>query len=223
MPARRPGRGAGGPPGRDAFTAAEWRFVRRLRTPQAVQKLLHELPYNNETAGETLRSFRGVVRDWTAHCLEAALLAATVLEQHGFPPLLLSLESVDLLDHVIFLFQERGRWGGVAGSRDPGLYGRKPLFTTPRALALSYMDSYVDLTGRVTGFAVADLRDLGGYDWRLSPRYVWKVERWLRDYPHRPLTMSDRRYERLHARYRRYKARFPDRKPVYYPNRSQWL
>jgi hypothetical protein len=85
------------------------------------------------------------------------------------------------------------------------------------------MDAYVDLTGRVTGFAVADLRELGPYDWRLSSRNVWKVERWLVEYPHRRLGMSDRRYRRLHERYRRYKARYPDRKPVYYEDRHTWL
>ena len=35
----------------------------------------------------------------------------------------------------------------------------------------------VDYTGRVTGYALVDLRQLGDYDWRLSDRNVWKVER----------------------------------------------
>lgn len=193
------------------------------RTPRAVQRWLHALPYNHERRGNTLRSLRGVVRHGTVHCLEAALAAAAILEQHGHPPLLLSFESIDLLDHVIFVFREGGRWGAVARSRDPGLHGRKPVFPTPRQLAMSYADAYVDTTGRLTGFAVADLRDLGDYDWRLSPRNVWKVERWLIDYPHRRIGITDRRYAELHARYRRYKARHPDRKPVYYENRGNWL
>ena len=104
--------------------------------------------------GDTLRSFRQVVRRGTAHCLEAALFAACVLEQHGYPPLLMGLESVDLLDHVIFVYRHRGRWGSVARSRDPGLHGRKPVFRSPRALAESYFDPYIDYTGRVTGYSV---------------------------------------------------------------------
>jgi hypothetical protein len=193
------------------------------RTPRAVQRWLHALPYNHETRGETLRSFRGVVRQGRAHCLEAALAAATILEQHGYPPLLLSFESIDHLDHVIFPFRAGGRWGAVARSRDPGLHGRKPVFASPRRLALSYADAYVDMTGRVTGFAVADLRALGGYNWRLSERSVWKVERWLIDYPHQRIGISDRRYQELHRRYQRYKRRYPDRKPVYYANRRVWM
>ena len=99
--------------------------------------------YNTEAKGETAH-FRGVVRTGTAHCLEAALAAAAILEQHRYPPLVLSFESIDLLDHVIFVYQTSSGWGSVARSRDPGLHGRKPLFATPRALALSYAEAYSD-------------------------------------------------------------------------------
>src|SRR5262249_23719859 len=171
---------------------------------------------------ETLRSLRQVLRHRTAHCLEAALAAACILEQHGFPPLVMSLESIDELDHVIFVYRENDRWGSVARSRDPGLHGRKPVFRTARALAESYVDTYVDLSGRITAYAVADLRELGNYDWRLSERNVWKVERFLLDYPHRPVRSSDRRIDRMRERYREFKARFPDRKPLFYDNRNTW-
>src|SRR5512143_4045245 len=98
------------------FTPAERRLIRRLDTPARVQAFLNSLPYNDERgpAGETLRSFREVVRRRTAHCLEAALAAAVVLEQHGYPPLVLSFESVDKLDHVLYAFRQDGRWGAVA-------------------------------------------------------------------------------------------------------------
>jgi hypothetical protein len=216
---------AAGIPDRAAFTRAERALVERLRTPRAVQRWLTALPYNWEKGGETLRSFRGVVRLGTAHCLEAALAAAVVLEQHGFPPLLLSFESQDKLDHVLFAFREDGWWGSVARSRDPGLHGRKPVFPSPRRLAASYMDAYVDGSGRITGYAVADLRDLGDYDWRLSPRNVWKVEKWLIDYPHRRLPMPEARYRRALRRYQRFRARFKDPavRPAYFEGRDTWL
>ena len=140
----------------------ERRLIARLRTPAAVQRYLNELPYNQEPRGR--RDAAQLPRrgpHGCAHCLEAALFAAVVLEQHGYPPLVLSFESIDELDHVIFVYRRRGRWGSVARSRDPGLHGRKPVFATPRALALSYVDPYVDFTGRVTGYAVVDLRGDG--------------------------------------------------------------
>ncbi|MGE3510967.1 MAG: hypothetical protein AB7N65_19020, partial [Vicinamibacterales bacterium] len=182
------------------------------------------LPYNTEPApaGATLRSFRGVVQRGCAHCLEAALFAAVVLEQHGYPPLVLSFESIDQLDHVIFVYRSRGRWGSIARSRDPGLHGRKPVFATPRGLALSYVDPYVDYTGRVTGYAVVDLdREMGRYDWRLASTNVWKVERMLLDFPHRSIRTSDVRYAQLKAWYRRYRERY-GRKPTDYRGRERW-
>jgi hypothetical protein len=212
-------------PPRGAFLPAERRLIERLRTPAAVQRFLNNLPYNTEPppGRAMLRSFRGVVRHHTAHCLEAALAAAVLLEQHGYPPLLLSFESIDELDHVLFVYRANGKWGSVARSRDPGLHGRKPVFATARALALSYVDPYVDFTGRLTGYVVADLRELvGDYDWRLSERNVWKVERALLELPHRPIRSSNRRIDALRARYRAYRARH-GRKPVeYYRGRDKW-
>jgi hypothetical protein len=205
------------------FTPRERRLIARLRSPLALQRYLNRLPYNQEPGGRaTLRSFRGVVRHGCAHCLEAALFAAVVLEQHGYPPRLLSFESSDQLDHVIFAYRHRGRWGSIARSRDPGLHGRRPVFATPRALALSYFDAYIDFTGCVTGYAVIDLRVLGGYDWRLAETNVWKVERMLLEYPHRRIRMSNRRVRSLRKRYRAFRNAFPHRKPVFYEGRDRW-
>ena len=209
---------------RPPFTAAERRLIARLRTPAQVQRFLNSLPYNTEPAPgrPTLRSFRGVVGRHTAHCLEAALAAAVILEAHGYPPLVLSFESIDELDHVIFVYRARGRWGSIARSRDPGLHGRRPVFRTPRDLALSYVDPYVDKTGRITGYAVVDLSVMGEYDWRLSPRNVWKVERVLLDWPHRPIRSSDARIDRLRRKYYAFLEKYPGRKPTDYRGKERW-
>jgi hypothetical protein len=206
------------------FTRAERALIARLNTPREVQRYLNRLPYNNEPHGRaTLRSFRGVVSHGCAHCLEAALFATAVLEQHGYSPLVLSFESIDELDHVIFVYRRRGRWGSVARSRDPGLHGRKPVFATPRALVRSYADPYVDFTGRVTGYAVVNVaEEMGTYDWRLAETNVWKVERMLLDYPHRRIRSSDARVNRLRTRYRAFRAKHPGRKPLWYRHRDTW-
>ncbi len=91
------------------------------------------------------------------------------------------------------------------------------MFATPRALALSYFDPYIDFTGRVTGYAVVDLaKVMGDYDWRLADTNVWKVERMLLDYPHRAIASSDARVDRLRARYRAFHEAHPGRKPIFY-------
>ena len=205
------------------LTAAERRLIARLRTPLAVQRWLNAMPYNTEPGGETLRSFRGVVRAGTAHCFEAALAAAVILEQHRYPPLILSFESIDLLDHTLFVYRAASGWGSVARSRDPGLHGRKPVFRTPRALALSYADEYIDFTGRVKAYAVVNIgHALGHYDWRLSEKNVWRAEQVLLDWPHRRIATSDARTDRLRRRYRAFRETHGYKPWKYYRGRDRW-
>jgi hypothetical protein len=205
-----------------AFTLKEWKIICQHRTPYQVQQFLNELPYNHERKKRTLHSFRWVVRHRSAHCLEAALSAAVILEQHGYPALLLDLHSEDNLDHVLFLYRKNSKWGTVARSRDPGLHGRKPIFDTVRDLVDSYAEPYIDFSGRIVSFGVGNLVDLGHYDWRLSERNVWKVERFLTRMPHRRFHLSNERYLYWQERYVNYMKRYPHRKPLYYFNRSCW-
>jgi hypothetical protein len=211
------------PPPREAFRSQEWSIIERCRRPRQVQSYLRSLPYNWERQGETLRTFRGVVKHREAHCLEAALAAATILEQHGYPPLLLDFESQDRLDHVLFLFQHRGRWGTVARSRDAGLHGRKPVFRSVRQLAMSYVDPYVDNSARLTGYGVADLRTLVRRDWRLSEKNIWALERALIELPHRPLKTSDRRHAAILRQFRAFREKYPERPVTFYVGKETWL
>ena len=206
-----------------SFTTAEWKLIQTLNTPAKVQRYFSSLPYNWEKTGPTLRSFREVIKHREAHCLESAVAAAVILEQHGYPPLLLDLESQDLLDHVLFVFRHNGGWGAIGRSRDIGLHGRKPVYRSLRDLSWSYFDPFVDFSGRLKGYAVTSLYVLGDYDWRFSPRNMRKIEDHLRAIPHRQMRSSDTRYEKLLARFQRYKKRYPDRSPSYYESRAKWL
>jgi hypothetical protein len=210
-------------PSRSEFTAEEWALIRKHRTPEQVQQYLRTIPYNRELSGSTCYSFRRVLRENRAHCLEGALVAAVILEQHGYPPTLISIESQDKLDHVLLLFKRDGLWGSVARSRDIGLHGRKPVFRTVRDLVMSYFEMYIDHTGRITGYGVASLYELGKYDWRFSHRNAFKVERHLQDIPHITIKGSDSRYRRFHRRYIEFHERHPDRSPEYFSNRHLWL
>ncbi len=211
------------PPGRRDFWPKEWAIVRRCRTPKQVQEFLRALPYNWEKKGETLRSFRGVVRHWQVHCLEGALTAATILEQHGYPPLLLDFESQDKLDHVVFLFRQRGRYGAVARSRDAGLHGRQPVYRTLRQLVMSYVDPYVDGSGRILGYGLLDLRTLRRCNWRLSQRNVWAVEQALIKNRHTKVQTSDRRYQAMLRKFLAFRKKYPELPATFYANRNEWL
>lgn len=186
-----------------AYTAKERALIRTLTTPRQVQRYLRALPYNWEA---TLRTFRGSVAAGRAQCLEAVFFAAAVLEHHGYPPTLVDIESEDGLDHVIFLFQHRGKWGSIGRSRDYGLHGRRAVYPSVAALVRSYMDPYVDGSGRIIAYGVAHLDALSPADWRLSPRSVWRVERALIDMPHTDLPTGERRYRRALRRFTAFKA-----------------
>lgn len=211
------------PPTREDFTAEERAVIERCRTPRHTQRWLDSLRYNAEPDGETIRTFREVVRTGAAHCLEGALSAATILGHYGYPPVLLDLESADDLDHVAFLFRQDGRWGCVAKSREPGLGGRKPVYRSVKALALSFYHAYIDETARITAYGVLDLRTLSRVDWRLSSQNVWKVQDVLIEMPHERLEVPGHRYRFWRDRYVRFKARHPDREPTYFPSRGAWL
>lgn len=211
-------------PDRTRFTPAERRLIDRVRTPADAQRFLNGLVYNTEPppGGPQLRTFRSVVATRTAHCLEAALTVTVLLEQHGYPPTVMSLESIDGLDHVIFVYKAATGWGSVAKSRDPGLHGRRPVFRSLRDLAWSYFEPFIDTTGCVRAYGMVDLRVLGRYDWRLSTGHVWKVERLLYEIPHAPLRYSTARADRLRRRYFAFRRRNPGMKPIAYYDRSTW-
>ena len=168
-----------------------------LKTPYQVQKYIRAFPYNK---GNTLYSAEITAIKKTAHCFEASLFAAAVLERHGYPPLVMSLESRDDLDHVVYIFRERGKWGAIGQSREEGLRGRKPVFSSLEALALSYYEPYVDDTGEVWAYQIAHLDDTET-DWRFSRRNVWKAEKYLIDLQHVTIRQSERRYKRLKELY----------------------
>ena len=144
------------------------------------------------------------------------------MEQHGFPPLLLDLMSVDKLDHVLFLFNVNGRWGTIGKSRDIGLHGRKPEYRTIRDLVYSYVDTYVDGSGRIVGYGTADLDKLTDSNWRLSKRNVWTVEKVLIAMPHKRMRTSNIKYRQVLKKFLDFKRTHPHDHFPYY-DRSRWL
>lgn len=195
-------------------------LIRRLKTPAQVQRWIHSLDYN---PADTMRTLKDVARNNRAHCLEAALAAAAILEHHGYPPLILDLESTDLLDHTLFLYRERGGYGTVAMSRDVGLYGRKPVYRTVRALVQSYAIPYIDECAAIKAYGVLDLRTLVNQSWRNSTRNVWYVEDALRRIPHTPFKLSADTVQRWRGRYRAFKKKYSARQPDYYPGQRTWI
>lgn len=182
------------------------KLAQKYKTPKAVQKFIRGLRYNKK---DTLHSALTAIQKKEAHCMEGAFVAAAILEQRGYPPLVVSLESQDGLDHVLFVYKEKGRWGAIGQSRDEGLYGRPPIFRSIRSLVWSYFDPYIDGTGRITAYQLANLNETGA-NWRTSPRSVWKAERFLLEIPHVKLRSSKKRYTKHLKNYKSGKSLPPE-------------
>lgn len=179
-------------------------LAKKLKTPHDVQRFLRKFEYNREENGDTLRSALSALKSKKAHCLEAAFLAAAIMEIKGYPPLVLSLESKDGLDHVIYIFKSRGKWGSIARSRDDGLHGRAPVFRSLRDLAFSYFDPYIDRDGRITGYQEVNLNEMSGIKpeaWCTGKKPGWPIEKYLIDLKHRKLKSSDTRYRKVLKNY----------------------
>lgn len=169
------------------FTPAELRRLRALRTPYGVQRFLDAMPYHLAT---TAWSPRRVLRERTAHCLEAAIFGAAGLRVLGFPPLLLDLEAEHDTDHVIAIFRVNGLWGAVAKSNYSFLEYREPIHRTLRELTLSYFPAYFNLRRERTLRTFSRPVDLRRFDrrgWMTSEESVWYIPEHLLTISHTPL------------------------------------
>jgi len=196
------------------------KLIAKLDSPEKVQHWLRTLEYNKH---ETMRTLPEVVRQHRAHCLEAAMAAAAILGHHGYPPIILDMESADLLDHTLFVYRRRGRWGSVGKSRDVGLDGRKPVFKTIRALVMSYAAPYIDERACITQYGLLDLRTLSDQRWSSSYRNVWYVEEALRHVPHSQLHLMNTFVTKWRQKYLTYKKHHPGMQPDYFPAQGSWL
>ena len=171
----------------DKFHKNELALLRKLSTPEKIQKYLDDLPYNKERQGETCYSPRLVIRHNTAHCFEAALLAAAALRVNGRPPLILDLESVRDDDHVIAVFRTDGHWGAIGKSNYAGLRFRSPVYRTLRELVLSYFEHYYNPRGEKTLRKYSrpvNLARFDSIDWMMSEHPLWAIPEYLCEIKH---------------------------------------
>lgn len=180
------------------FTEEESDIINRCNTPEKVQEFLRSLAYNFDGDKATLMSFRRVVRSRKAHCLEGAMAAASILGQHGYEPLILCMEASDI-DHNIFVFRNRGRWGSIAQSRDQNLLGRDPVHRTVWDLVYSYYPfCYNYFTGdkedlTLRGYSQPISLNRFKQNWVISEQDLWFVENHLYQIPYRFLFPRNKR------------------------------
>ncbi|MGA3161598.1 MAG: hypothetical protein ABSC77_10300 [Terracidiphilus sp.] len=184
--------------------AREMRVLKALKTPGRIQRFLdHEIAYNKEPDGATVRSPRRVLRDRLAHCMEGALLAAAALRVQGYPPLLLDLESVRDDDHVLAIFKQRGCWGAIAKSNYSGLRFREPVYRSLHELVMSYFEHYFNLEREKTLRKYSRPVNLARFDrigWMTAEEDLWVISEHLAKIPHVAVLRNRARMARVDDR-----------------------
>ncbi|MBL8237639.1 MAG: hypothetical protein JNM66_09485 [Bryobacterales bacterium] len=162
------------------FTRHEFAILRRLESPEKIQRFLdEEIVYD---PSRTCRSPRRLLRDRRGHCVEGALLAATALRLRGQPPLIWDLHAQRDVDHVLALFRRDGLWGAIGKSNYSGLRYREPVYKTLRELAMSYFEHYFNAHGERTlrGYSRPIL--LSQFDatgWMTAEDDPWQIPNYL--------------------------------------------
>ena len=183
------------------LTRAEFAVLRRLDTPQKIQRFVYALKQNFELRGDTCRPVRRVLRERSAHCIEGAMLAACAFWAHGEPPLLMDMRAVRDFDHVVALFRRGGCWGAISKTNGIGLRGRDAVYRTLRELAMSYFHEYTNRREHKTLREYSppfDLRRIDPAVWVCGKKNAWAVPERLEELPHTRLV--SRRQERTLAR-----------------------
>ncbi len=162
------------------FSKKEQALFRSLTTPLKVQDFLNTIPINHESNGVgTVKSPVQVMRQWNAHCIEAAILGAYILSLHGYVPLVLHLETTkDDFEHVIAPFCVKGLWGALSKTNHAALRYRDPVYNTLRELVMSYFHEYTTPNGVKTLRRYSDPLDLRefGDDWAFEESDLWGID-----------------------------------------------
>jgi hypothetical protein len=170
------------------LTDGEATLLRRMTPPWRIQERLDAMDYDSDGSG--CRSPRRVLRERRVQCMDGALFAAAALRVQGHRPLILDLEAVQDVDHVVAVFQVRGRWGSIGRSNYSGLRYREPLYRSLRDLAVSYFESYFNLRRQKTlrRYSVpVDLSRFDGRGWMTAEDDLWDIPDYLANVRHFPL------------------------------------
>jgi len=173
------------------FNKEELKILKPLNTPKKIQDFLDKIPMNFEKKGDTCYSPRMVLKNWSAHCVEGAVLAAAILRLHGHKPLIVDMESnAKDFDHVITVFRRNGHWGAISKTNHAVLRYREPIYKTVRELVMSCFHEYFTDDGKKNLRAFSNPVNLARFDhlnWMTSEEDVWFIPEYLVDVKHNPL------------------------------------
>jgi len=173
------------------FSKEEVKLFKSLNNPKKIQDFINKIPINKEPEGDTCISPKQVLLQNRAHCIEGAMLAATIFRFHNQPPLVLDLTSNSKdFDHVVAVFKKDGYWGAISKTNHAVLRYREPVYKTIRELVLSYFHEYFLDNGKKTLRTYSMPINLSKFDnknWMTSEKNVWFVADHLVKVKHYPI------------------------------------
>lgn len=172
----------------------KFKAFKKLNSPQKIQDFVDAIRINFELNGDTCRSPLMVLTHGKAHCVEGAMLAASILWYHGAKPLLMDLRSTaDDEDHVVAIFKERSGWGAISKTSHAVLRYRDPVYRSVRELAMSYFNEYFLENGKKTlrSYSVPFNLLRYGTSWLTSKENLWHIPEELDECKH--FTIADAR------------------------------
>ncbi len=150
---------------------------KEIKTPRQAQDLVSSLEYDSEDANVDLGtgfmhhyevdSPKVTLKEGKAHCLEAALLAAYLLEDDGYDDKILFMWNRKF-GHAVYVYQnkENSLWSSIGQSRAEYLKGRKPKYKTIKELFESYnKGGFLKKYGKFIKFSVRDISKKYPKDW----------------------------------------------------------
>ncbi|MDP3992268.1 MAG: hypothetical protein Q8P79_02040 [Nanoarchaeota archaeon] len=169
----------------------EMKILKSLNTPGKIQDFLNGIPINFEEKGDTCMSPRLVLRNWKAHCIEGAMIAAACLRLNGEKPLVVDMEATKKdFDHVICVFKRGSRWGAIGKTNHAVLRYREPVYKSIRELIMSFFHEYFDDDGKKNLRSYSLPVDLSRFDhlnWMASEEDVWYIPDYLAKVRHFPI------------------------------------
>lgn len=174
------------------FTKEELRIVQSHKTPEEVRRFISSLEYDCDE-DFPIKSFRAVLRTRKADCLEASLTASTILEYHGYTPLVVDLVATNDVDHVFFLYKKGKNYGAITKSSVPEMRCKPAIFPTVEDLVWSFSVPYYNDNSKLYKYAVVNLSKMKRIDWRFSKKCIHPIESYLTNSKHTILTPAKRK------------------------------
>ncbi len=117
------------------------------------------------------------------------MLAASILRFHGYPPLVVDLESTkEDVDHVVAVFKEHGCWGALSKTNHAVLRYREPIYKNIRELVMSFFHEYfMNSNGKKTLRRYTNPINLDKFDkfgWEFDKKDVWYIPEHLANAKH---------------------------------------